>query len=119
VAYAVSYRRGSNSQNERYVLLEIEGVRSDSEAARFVGRKVLWKSPDGKLTVKGVIVRVSRLQGAGGSEVPKTPTGPGHRDASRDPVGSGARRLNPKCSFKAFSINAETLISHLFRQFCR
>jgi large subunit ribosomal protein L35Ae len=63
VAYAVSYRRGSNSQNERYVLLEIEGVRSDGEAAHFVGRKVLWKSPDGKLSVKGVIVRVHGCRG--------------------------------------------------------
>ncbi len=63
VAYVVSYRRGSNSQNEKYVLLEIEGVRSDSEAARFVGRKVLWKSPDGKLSVKGVIVRVHGCKG--------------------------------------------------------
>jgi large subunit ribosomal protein L35Ae len=63
VAYVVSYRRGSNSQNERYVLLEIEGVRSDSEAARFVGRKVLWRSPNGKLSVKGVIVRVHGCRG--------------------------------------------------------
>jgi len=63
VAYVVSYRRGSNSQNERYMLLEIEGVNSDSEAARFVGRKVLWRSPDGRLSVKGIIVRVHGCKG--------------------------------------------------------
>jgi len=62
VAYVVSYRRGSNSQNERYVLLEIEGV-SGGEAARFVGRKVLWRSPDGRLSVKGIIVRVHGCKG--------------------------------------------------------
>lgn len=62
-AFVVSYRRGSNSQNERYMLLEIEGVKSDREAARFIGRKVVWRSPDGKLTVKGVIVRT---HGCGG-----------------------------------------------------
>jgi len=63
VAYVVSYRRGSNSQNERYMLLEIEGVRSDGEASRFVGRKVLWRSLDGRLSVKGVIVRVHGCKG--------------------------------------------------------
>lgn len=62
-AFVVSYRRGSNSQNERYALLEAEGVRSEREASRLVGRKVLWRSSDGKITIRGVIVRVHGRRG--------------------------------------------------------
>ncbi|MEM0226309.1 MAG: 50S ribosomal protein L35ae [Thermofilaceae archaeon] len=61
-AFIVSYRRGSNSQNERYVILEVEGVSSGAEAARFIGRKVVYLLPNGE-KVQG---RVVRVHGRGG-----------------------------------------------------
>lgn len=56
-AYILSYRRGSNAQYESYMIIEVDGVGSRREAAQMVGRKVVWKSPDGKLTVVGTVVR--------------------------------------------------------------
>ena len=57
-AFIVSFRRGPNTQNERYVILEVEGVKSRGEAAQLIGRKIVWRSPDGRLEVRGRIVRV-------------------------------------------------------------
>ncbi len=55
-AFILCYRRGSGSQSEHYVLLEVEGVRSREEASHLVGRKVVWVRPDGRSFV-GRIVR--------------------------------------------------------------
>lgn len=62
-AYIVSYRRGSNSQNERYMILEIEGIGSWSEASRLIGKKVLWAPPGKKQAVVGKIVKVHGKSG--------------------------------------------------------
>lgn len=62
-AFIVSYRRGTNSQDERYMILEVEGVRSRGEASRLIGRKVVWVPPGGRQAVIGKIVKVHGKSG--------------------------------------------------------
>ncbi|RLF06579.1 MAG: 50S ribosomal protein L35ae [Thermoprotei archaeon] len=62
-AYIVSFRRGAKTQDERYVILEVDGVNSDSKAARLIGRKVVWRSPNGGFEVRGKIIGVHGRRG--------------------------------------------------------
>jgi len=61
-AFVVSYRRGSNSQSERYAIVEVEGVTDYRSASRLIGRKVVWTSPNGRRFVG----RIVRVHGNGG-----------------------------------------------------
>ncbi len=62
VAVITSFRRGPNTQNDREVLLRVEGVTSVSEAGRLVGRKVLLIDSKGN-RFKGRIIGVHGKRG--------------------------------------------------------
>lgn len=54
----VSYRRGKHSsQRNKQILVKIKGIDDRNEAASFIGRKVLWRSPKGAFLI-GTIVGV-------------------------------------------------------------
>jgi len=50
----IQFRRGRKTISERHFLIEIENVLKKEEAAKFVGKNVVWKSPAGK-EIKGKI----------------------------------------------------------------
>lgn len=43
-ATIISFRRGRHTQKTNQFLVEIEGVDSKEKAAKYIGKKVLWKS---------------------------------------------------------------------------
>lgn len=53
-ARVIQFRRGRHTVKERHFLIEIEGVATREDAAKFVGKDVEWKSPAGKI-IKGKI----------------------------------------------------------------
>ncbi len=58
----IGYRRGTNTQYENQVLIRIDGVSSDSEAARYIGWRVLYVDTKGN-TYKGKIIRTHGTKG--------------------------------------------------------
>jgi large subunit ribosomal protein L35Ae len=50
----IQFRRGRKTISERHFLIEIPGVSKKEDAAKFVGKGVVWKSPSGK-EIKGKI----------------------------------------------------------------
>ncbi|MEM0093700.1 MAG: 50S ribosomal protein L35ae [Thermofilum sp.] len=62
-AYILSYQRGCKTQNERYAIVEVEGVSSRSEACALIGRKVVWKNPISGELFTGRIVDVHGCSG--------------------------------------------------------
>ncbi|MDP2672947.1 MAG: 50S ribosomal protein L35ae [Nanoarchaeota archaeon] len=44
----VQFRRGRHVIHEKHFLIEIAGTKNRSEAEKFVGKMVVWKSPAGK-----------------------------------------------------------------------
>lgn len=44
----IQFRRGRKTISERHFLIEISGVSRKEDAAKFVGKGVIWKSPAGK-----------------------------------------------------------------------
>jgi large subunit ribosomal protein L35Ae len=59
----VSYRRGKRKQRNNQILIRIEGINNRKEAARFIGREVVWKNPKGT-SLRGKVVGV---HGRGGT----------------------------------------------------
>ena len=55
-ARILNFRRGRRTQYTNQFLVEIEGVESRAMASRFVGKKILWKSPAGK-EIRGTLVQ--------------------------------------------------------------
>ena len=53
-ARIIQHRRGRYRVHLRYFLIEIDGVTNKSEAGKFVGKDVVWKSPAEK-SIKGKI----------------------------------------------------------------
>ena len=53
----VSYRRGQRTQHNTQILIAIEGVNDRKGAASFIGRRVIWTSPQGT-PLRGKIVGV-------------------------------------------------------------
>ncbi len=45
----IQFRRGRKTQKPRHFLIEIESVDNREKAGKFVGKKVEWKSPAGKI----------------------------------------------------------------------
>lgn len=45
----IQFRRGKKTIHERHFLIEVEGVQNKEEASKLVGKKVIWKSPAGKI----------------------------------------------------------------------
>jgi len=57
----VNYRIGPKTQRSKECLIQFAEVKSASEAARLIGRKVAW--PVGKRTVRGKIVALHGKNG--------------------------------------------------------
>ena len=53
-AVIVSYRRGINTQTGNQMILKVKEVGSRDEAAKLVGKKVIWTSP-AKKEIRGEI----------------------------------------------------------------
>ena len=53
-AKIIQFRRGRKTIHERHFLIEIEGSKSRTDAEKFVGKEVEWKSPAGKI-IRGKI----------------------------------------------------------------
>lgn len=47
-ALILSYRRGRHTQTPNQLLLEVPGVDSKAKAAKFIGKRLVWKSPSKK-----------------------------------------------------------------------
>ncbi len=47
-AILLNYRRGRHTQTPNQLLLEIEGCESKAMASKFIGKRVVWRSPSGK-----------------------------------------------------------------------
>ncbi len=61
-ARIISYRRGRHTMKSNQFLLEIDGVDSKETASRFIGKKVVWKSPRNK-EIRGKIVSIHGNRG--------------------------------------------------------
>lgn len=57
----VNYRTGPKTQRSKECIIQFPDVKSASDAARFVGRKVAW--PIGKRTVRGKIIALHGKNG--------------------------------------------------------
>ena len=47
-AILLNYRRGRHTQTVNQLLAEVEGCDSKAMASKFIGKRVIWKSPGGK-----------------------------------------------------------------------
>lgn len=50
----IQFRRGRHTIHERHFLIEIPKVETSEKAKDFIGKKVEWKSPAGKI-IRGII----------------------------------------------------------------
>ncbi|HIQ11077.1 MAG TPA: 50S ribosomal protein L35ae [Pyrodictium sp.] len=53
----VGYRRGTNTQYEKQMLIRVDGISSRNEASKLIGWKVAYRSRKGRV-FRGKIVRV-------------------------------------------------------------
>jgi len=53
-AKVIQFRRGRKTVHERHFLIEIEGSKTRDDAKKYIGKKVEWESPAGKV-IKGEI----------------------------------------------------------------
>ena len=51
----VNYRGGRRTQNNHQILIRIEEITNRKEAARFIGKQVVWKNPKGTSLVGKVV----------------------------------------------------------------
>jgi len=58
----INYRRSRHSQYEKQYVVSVEGISSRADAAKLVGKTVVWKSP-GK---RKIIGKVSAAHGSKG-----------------------------------------------------
>lgn len=58
----LGYRRGRHTQNVNQMLVELENVNSKEKAKKFLGKKLVWKSPGGK-QIKGEIIALHGNKG--------------------------------------------------------
>ncbi|WP_461866589.1 50S ribosomal protein L35ae [Thermococcus sp.] len=61
-ALVVGYMRSKERQHNHHMILKPLGAESKEQAAQFIGRKVIWKSPAGKRLV-GKITKTHGTQG--------------------------------------------------------
>ena len=62
-ARIVNYRRGKHTEYTDQFILAIDGVTGKSEALKYVGKRVAWKTPSGKEVV-GKITNTHGNRGA-------------------------------------------------------
>ena len=70
----VNYLQGGNIQYNNKLLLRIDGVTSDKEAAQFVGYRCTWESSTGK-RLTGKVIRTHGKRGILMARVPKSVPG--------------------------------------------
>jgi large subunit ribosomal protein L35Ae len=58
----INYIRRADDQKNKFMAVKIQGVDSDKEAARFIGRWVIWQTASGK-KLRGKIVKVHGKNG--------------------------------------------------------
>jgi len=61
IGFVVSYRTGPKTQRSKECVLKFPNVKSASEAARLIGRKVAW--PVGERKIRGKIVALHGKRG--------------------------------------------------------
>jgi large subunit ribosomal protein L35Ae len=61
IGFVVSYRTGPKTQRSKECVLKFPNVKSSSEAARLIGRKVAW--PVGERKIRGKIVALHGKRG--------------------------------------------------------
>ena len=61
IGFVVSYRTGPKTQSSKECILKFPNVKSSSESARLIGRKVAW--PVGERKIRGKIVALHGKQG--------------------------------------------------------
>lgn len=61
IGFVVSYRTGPKTQRSKECVLKFPNVKSSSEAARLVGRKVAWSA--GERKIRGKIVALHGKRG--------------------------------------------------------
>jgi len=61
LGFIVSYRMGPKTQRSKECVLKFPNIKSSSEAARLIGRKVAW--PVGERKVRGKIVALHGKRG--------------------------------------------------------
>ena len=58
----IQFRRGRHTVTERHFLIEVPGVSKKTDAEKFIGKEVEWKSPGGKI-IKGKIAACHGCKG--------------------------------------------------------
>ncbi|MBR9707044.1 MAG: 50S ribosomal protein L35ae, partial [Candidatus Diapherotrites archaeon] len=43
----INYRRGRHTQTTNQIVIEINGVKTTTDAAKYLGKKVVWTTPSG------------------------------------------------------------------------
>lgn len=61
-AILLNYRRGRHTQRTNQFLIEVEGCESRSMASRFIGKRVVWRSPSGR----EIFGRITQTHGTSG-----------------------------------------------------
>ena len=62
-ATVLSFRRGRHTQNTRQFILDVPRCKTKTQAARYIGKKVIWTSP-GKKEIVGKITAPHGNSGA-------------------------------------------------------
>lgn len=70
----VNYLQGGNRQYNNKIILRIDGVTSDKEAAQFVGYRCTWESSSGK-RLTGKVIRTHGKSGILIARFPKSVPG--------------------------------------------
>ncbi len=55
-AIIVNYRRGRHTQRTNQAIIEVEGVTDRASASRFIGKRLVWRTPSGK-EIYGKIIK--------------------------------------------------------------
>ena len=58
----VNYRRSLHIQHTKHILIKFDGYNNDKEAAKLIGREVVWETKSGKL-LRGKIVKTHGKKG--------------------------------------------------------
>nr|MDO8082001.1 50S ribosomal protein L35ae [Candidatus Freyarchaeota archaeon] len=60
--FIINYVHGIRTQRNKYMLIKIQGIESDKDAAKFVGKTVIWQTASGK-KMRGKITKVHGKNG--------------------------------------------------------
>ena len=58
----LSYMRSKENQHNHHMIIKPLGIESREDAAKLIGKKVIWKSPSGKV-ITGKVVRPHGVKG--------------------------------------------------------